>query len=251
MNGISAPTLSIDALLSTISQGGPVVMILCGFSLVAVSLFIFKLFQFAKAGLLQSSVVQQAQYNAFFNHLLAGQEELAKQEVCNSDRPIARLLTLAINMKQEHTDRPADMALLREELVRIASLNIQTLRSKLRLIEMIASLSPLLGLLGTVIGMIAAFKAMQSAGPNVDPATLSGGIWEALLTTAAGLIVAIPTAAGLSWLERKVERFQNQLESEITRFFTVCLYHTHPDKELPATSERGTVDGKTANFETA
>lgn len=247
MNDISIPSVSLETLLGLIAQGGPVVAILCGFSLIAATLFIYKLMQFAKAGLLASSAKQQTQYNAYFNFLLAGQEEQAKQEVCNSNRPIARLLTLAITMKQEHTDKVSDMALLREELVRIASLNIQTLRSKLRLIEMIASLSPLLGLLGTVIGMIAAFKAMQSAGPNVDPATLSGGIWEALLTTAAGLIVAIPTAAGLSWLERKVERFQNQLESEITRFFTICLYRADATDKSQTANAIVSIDDKAAN----
>lgn len=237
MNDIQSPTLAVDTLLGLISQGGPIVVILCLFSLIAVTLFVSKCWQFSKAGLLQTSIQQQAQYNEFFHHLLQGREDLALQHVNNVDRPIARLLNLALTMKQEHSGNEAGITLLREELVRIASLNLQTLRSKLRLMEMIASLSPLLGLLGTVIGMIAAFKAMQSAGPNVDPATLSGGIWEALLTTAAGLIVAIPTAAGLSWLERKVERFQQQVESEITRFFTVCLY-----QEKPITSELKTAD---------
>lgn len=230
MGGIELPTFSIDALLGLITQGGPVVAILSLFSVIAATLFLVKFIQYFRTGLLQSENKQRKRHDEFFKHMLAGNDDQAKQLVVQSKQPIARLLTLAVNMKEERSNS-ADMALLREELTRIAGLNLQALRSKLRLMEMIASLSPLLGLLGTVIGMIAAFKAMQSAGPNVDPATLSGGIWEALLTTAAGLIVAIPTAAGLSWLERKVERFQYHMESDMTRFFTTCLYRSEAQQE--------------------
>jgi biopolymer transport protein ExbB len=62
-----------------------------------------------------------------------------------------------------------------------------------------------LGLFGTVLGMIAAFQSLQSAGTQVDPSVLAGGIWVALLTTAAGLAVAMPTALVLSWLESRME----------------------------------------------
>ncbi|MGB1092793.1 MAG: MotA/TolQ/ExbB proton channel family protein, partial [Oceanobacter sp.] len=61
------------------------------------------------------------------------------------------------------------------------------------------------GLFGTVLGMIEAFKAMEAAGAQVDPSVLSGGIWQALLTTAYGLAVAIPVSLIHSLFERKTE----------------------------------------------
>ncbi len=64
----------------------------------------------------------------------------------------------------------------------------------------------MLGLFGTVLGMIEAFQALQAAGNQVDPSQLAGGIWVALLTTAVGLIIAIPTAMSLAWLESRVEK---------------------------------------------
>jgi biopolymer transport protein ExbB len=91
----------------------------------------------------------------------------------------------------------------------------------LRPLEVIANLSPLLGLMGTVLGMISAFQNMEGAGNQVDPSVLSGGIWQALLTTAVGLAVAIPVVAAYNWLDRKVERISSRMNNKVTRVFTL------------------------------
>ena len=73
-----------------------------------------------------------------------------------------------------------------------------------RFLDTVAQVAPLLGLFGTVLGMIEAFQALQSAGSQVDPSLLAGGIWVALLTTAAGLAVAMPASVVLSWFESRM-----------------------------------------------
>lgn len=78
-------------------------------------------------------------------------------------------------------------------------------KSGMRLLEVIAATAPLVGLLGTVIGMIEAFQQLQAAGSQVDPSQLSGGIWQALLTTAAGLVVALPALAAWHYFDRRFE----------------------------------------------
>ncbi|WP_338153325.1 MotA/TolQ/ExbB proton channel family protein [Pseudophaeobacter leonis] len=78
----------------------------------------------------------------------------------------------------------------REETARVAKKHLAQAGNGLGALELIATIAPLLGLLGTVLGMIAAFQALQQAGSKADPALLAGGIWEALLTTAAGMAVA-------------------------------------------------------------
>ena len=75
----------------------------------------------------------------------------------------------------------------------------------LRVLDLTAQLAPLLGLFGTVLGMIKAFQSLQAAGTQVDPSILAGGIWVALLTTAVGLVVAMPTALALAWLEGRMD----------------------------------------------
>jgi hypothetical protein len=113
------------------------------------------------------------------------------------------------------------------------------LRSWFRPLEVIASLAPLLGLFGTVLGMIKAFQQLESAGSQVNPAILSGGIWEALLTTAVGLAVAIPVVALLNWLERRVDRLAIEMESVLNRFYALELDAEAPAPARPATNWTG------------
>jgi len=71
-------------------------------------------------------------------------------------------------------------------------------------LEIIAQVSPLIGLLGTVIGMIDSFNELELGGSLVDPSILAGGIWTALLTTAMGLIVAIPALISHYFFDKKL-----------------------------------------------
>ena len=78
----------------------------------------------------------------------------------------------------------------------------------------------MLGLFGTVLGMIAAFQALQEAGASVDPSALAGGIWVALLTTAGGLAIAMPTSLALSWFESRTEADRLMASVAIEAFCT-------------------------------
>lgn len=115
-------------------------------------------------------------------------------------------------------------AVARDEVMRLGARVLTQLRSGLRPLELIVTIAPLIGLLGTVLGMIDAFQALETTGGQADPAVLAGGIWEALLTTAAGMGVAIPAAVALSWFESIAERVQTDLEDLATRVFT----QSHP-----------------------
>jgi biopolymer transport protein ExbB len=107
-----------------------------------------------------------------------------------------------------------------KEVTRIAKAELTFLRRGLRPLELIATIAPLVGLLGTVLGMIGAFQALQVSGSGADPSVLAGGIWEALLTTAAGMAVAIPASALVSWVEGVTEREQAAMEDLAIRVFT-------------------------------
>ncbi|MEM6276251.1 MAG: MotA/TolQ/ExbB proton channel family protein [Pseudomonadota bacterium] len=75
----------------------------------------------------------------------------------------------------------------------------------LRVLDLTAQLAPLLGLFGTVLGMIDAFRTLQEAGTTADPSLLAGGIWVALMTTAVGLCVAIPASVLLTWFDARLD----------------------------------------------
>ncbi|KAA0875514.1 MotA/TolQ/ExbB proton channel family protein [Nitrincola tapanii] len=204
----SSPT---ERMIDLLQVGGPVVWILCVFSVFALTLILLKFWQLNRA-----TLGAQQRVNKALALWHCGEKKAALQHLESSSQPLPVLLHAAMKGSGSHGDQPY----LREELGRLASIEMESLRSFLRPLEVIGGLSPLLGLLGTVMGMILAFQQMEMAGNQVDPSVLSGGIWQALLTTAAGLIVAIPVVLAHSVLERKTERIAHAMEVTLTSVFT-------------------------------
>lgn len=94
----------------------------------------------------------------------------------------------------------------REEVVSVSgSRELRRMEKRLRGLAVIGRTAPLLGLLGTVVGLVEAFMAVSAHQGRVDPSILAGGIWQALLTTVAGLVVAIPAILAHEWFESRVD----------------------------------------------
>ena len=201
--------------LEWVDIGGPVVIVLFAMSVVALTIVLAKLWQFGAVQLGDLRPAREA-----LRLYQSGQTDGALALLSGrSPNPVAEMLGRAIRGRC----RGLPESKVREEVLRSCGDALESLRTGFRPLEVIASLAPLLGLFGTVLGMIEAFRQLELAGSRVDPAILSGGIWEALLTTAVGLAVAIPTVAILSWMERRVERLAHHMSSIITRVFTVDL----------------------------
>lgn len=209
----------INQSLDMLAVGGPVVVILLGMSVIALAILLLKLWQFRAARLGQTRVARDAL--ALYTHGRV-QEAVAVAGRCRN--PVAQALARA--MRGQARGLPEQT--VREEVVRAGAEALHALRSWFRALEVIASLAPLLGLFGTVLGMIEAFRQLEAAGNQVNPAVLSGGIWEALLTTAVGLAVAIPVIVVLNWLERRVDQVAHEMESIVTRVFTEDLSQDSP-----------------------
>ena len=99
------------------------------------------------------------------------------------------------------------------EIKTVVIQGLKKIESFLPTLDIIAQVSPLLGLLGTVIGMISSFNQLELGGSLVDPSVLAGGIWTALLTTAIGLIVAIPALISHHYFEKKIIVIQQNINS--------------------------------------
>lgn len=209
--------------------GGPVVALLLAMSVVATAIIVVKLYQFQRTRMgerrLPAEVVRLYR---------AGRQQEALRAAQQSVNPVARLLTLAIGGRMR-SHLPEEQ--VREEVYRVAADLLETLRAYLRPLEVIASLAPLLGLFGTVLGMIEAFRQLQGAGARVDPAVLSGGIWEALLTTAVGLAVAIPAVAMVNYFDRRLTRLAHDMNNAVSQIFTQDLFNE------PEVTQGGVVDG--------
>ncbi len=200
-------------LVELLVLGGPVVWVLAVFSVVALTIMLAKLMQFWTLRPARRNAVEQA-----ITHFANGERAQALLLVKGQRNPRAQLVAQAL-MLMESSKLAADD--LRKELMRQARQAISTLGSFLRPLEVIATLAPLLGLFGTVLGMIEAFQAMEGAGSQVNPSVLSGGIWVALLTTAVGLAVAIPVSLANSWFERRVESQAGLIQNDIDYLLTL------------------------------
>jgi len=102
-----------------------------------------------------------------------------------------------------------------------ASFEVPYLEKYLAILVTIATIAPLLGLLGTVTGLIRAFMVIQLKGGLVNPGDLAQGIWEALITTVAGLTIAIPTYIAYNYFVSRVNNFITEMEKSTTRLLDI------------------------------
>ncbi|MGQ7843668.1 MotA/TolQ/ExbB proton channel family protein [Granulosicoccus sp. 3-233] len=198
-----------------ISLGGPVTLVLLLLSVAALSIVLVKAVQLFAERSRNRDAIHQA-----LLHWQNGKQKDAIAGIVHAERGVASLLRVAM---QGSLASAVSEAQLREELQRLASADMQRLRSHLRTLEVIATISPLLGLFGTVLGMIEAFRQMEQAGSRIDPSILSGGIWQALLTTGVGLAVAIPATLAHQWLDRRAEHHAHRMEDTVTQVFTATV----------------------------
>lgn len=194
-----------------LALGGPVMVVLLLLSVAVATLSIIKLWEFADARIWKRDFVQPA-----LNEMEAGRHEQALKILGDTAGPLAEVMAQAVVAGRVANIGPAT----RERLASLAVDRLESLRGLLRPLEVIATLAPLLGLLGTVLGMIEVFRRLQAAGDRVDASILSGGLWEALLTTAAGLVVAIVALAAFHFFDRQVERLHHAMESALTRILS-------------------------------
>lgn len=204
-------TLSALPLFAAIRDGGWTMWLIAALSVITLTVVLWKLWSLWRLGVWGGRHSRRA--IALWSQ---GQWRPAMDQVRGRPSARARVAQAAIGTS---LDPAFDEKSAREETARIARQTLYRAREGLRALELIATIAPLLGLLGTVLGMIAAFQVLQSSGNQADPADLAGGIWVALLTTAAGMAVAIPAGVALSWFESIADRLQADLEDLATRVF--------------------------------
>ncbi|WP_186389654.1 MotA/TolQ/ExbB proton channel family protein [Stappia sp. TSB10P1A] len=177
--------------------GGPVVALLAVLSVVALAVVILKLAQFwlervGRPGRAEAAV-------RLWGH---GRHREAWQALGDIRSASEEAVAIALQAGEAGT---VDKALVEEEIARAATRRLHGFNRGMKALDAIAQIAPLLGLFGTVLGMIEAFQKLQEAGNAVDPSLLAGGIWVALLTTAAGLAVAMPVSLVVTFLESRIE----------------------------------------------
>lgn len=145
--------------------------------------------------------------------------EAAAELCCNSGGPVAAVLLVGIQKfgKLVNTDRSnAEMSsIVKTSMEDFAPQVVSTLDSNIGVLPIVAGLSPLLGMTGTVTGMINSFNSMASQ-TNLEASAVSGGISEALITTAAGLLVAMPAVIAYNIFSKMVENHVSEIDKACT-----------------------------------
>jgi biopolymer transport protein ExbB len=180
-------------------------------SVVALAVFLRKLFELRRA-----RATDMAWLEPVIRHLEEGDLGAAAAACADTAHPAARAVEAALRVAKRRPDR------IEAEATRVGSIQVQRAERHLGLLSFIAQVAPLLGLLGTVVGMVRLFLDLESSPGVVDAAQLSAGIWQALLTTAAGLIVAVPTLAGYSYLAWRSDAFRLSLHDAVERALTAA-----------------------------
>ena len=196
----------IVQLQDALNVGGPALWVIFGISVVLLTVGLWKFWHLIKLG-----AWNRKQADEILKLWLEKKIEPSDINPRNIRAKILGQTILAIS-NQNYTN---DM--VREECVRLANKNLNEARRGLRIIDLIITIAPLVGLLGTVLGMIEAFQALQDSGAQADPSALAGGIWEALLTTAAGMGIAIPASILLSWYDSVVSNVLADIEDLATQ----------------------------------
>lgn len=195
-----------------IQKGGVVMVLIILLSLVAAVIIIERLIFFRRIRIDEDQMIQRLKSTLEKGHF---DEALAICE--NNPAPITNLMRVGI---EHHT---YSEAAIREAVVAAANLEIPRLERFLPTLGTIANVATLLGLLGTVLGTIRAFGVLGSSGVVSDPHVLGQGIALALLTTAAGIVVAIPSIGFYNHLVSKVNHIIIRLENRVSEMVLLLV----------------------------
>jgi len=132
--------------------------------------------------------------------------------------PVAHVVRIALL----HVDEPPGE--LKQTIAKAGLSEIPRLEKNLGGLLTIAQIAPLLGLLGTIIGLVNVFTTMERGAPLVEIGDLSAGIWQALITSAVGLCVSIPSFAGYNFLLSRVERITLNMEYSAEEIYRFLVY---------------------------
>ena len=211
---VEEKTLSIIDLISSGGTGGTIIMSSLGILSIVAVYILFERYSAIK----KASQEDENFLKSIRNFVEAKDIEAAKTLCRNTDNPIARMIEKGVN----RIDKP--MPDISAAIENQGKLEIYKMENNLANLATIAGAAPMIGFLGTVIGMIVAFHEMASAGGNIDVEMLSKGIYTAMVTTVAGLVVGIIAYISYNYLVNKVDKVIFQLEARTTEFLDL-LHH--------------------------
>jgi len=198
-------------LLTLFEKGGPVMWPLMLASVAGLAIILERVFFF-----LRHRLPSRGFETDVLELLQAGQTQNALDLAASSRHPVAHIT-------RTYLDNLGCADGLRQDILqREGSRALEAAERNLRGLSLIAHLAPLMGLLGTVTGLVGAFAVIEQMDGMAQPGQLAAGIWESLLTTVTGLVIALPCLAAFYWFEHKADRLARHMKfmiSELNELF--------------------------------
>ena len=209
---VAQPTEMNTSLWSMFNMGGPLMWVLLALSILAIYLIGRKWWMIKTASKIDRHFMQDIR-----DYLNEGKTKSAITLCGKYDNPVARMVETGIR----RMGRP--MSDIQNAIENCGNVEVARLEKGLPLLASIAGGAPMIGFLGTVLGMVKAFFNMSKAGNNIDITLLSDGIYTAMLTTVGGLIVGIIAYFGYNWLTSKISDLVYKMESSTLEFIDIVL----------------------------
>jgi len=204
-------------MIDIFEKGGAVVWILAGYSVIALTIVLERCIHFVRMGQPSKDIIEQLTSST------SAPGELQKLAVTLSG-PDGAIISGVLKAIMNGVNNLVQVA------TRIGSEELQRMERGLRTLGFLGNTAPLLGLLGTIIGMIKAFMVIEAAGGKVDAQALAGGIWEAMITTGVGLAVSIPILLLLHMLEGMADKRANSMH----HYASILMERIPHSSTLPA-----------------
>jgi len=184
-----------------LANGGPVIWLILLAAAIAIVVFI------ERALYCHRSQINSTEFLNGVRTVLKRENVVEAISICDATpSPVARLVKTALLNREHGRDR------VREAIEEAGLTEVPLLEEKLNLLATIAQITPLLGLLGTILGFMDIFSQMQEAGLYAHVEQLSHGVWKALICAAAGVAVAIPVHAGYNYLVSRINKIVLDME---------------------------------------
>lgn len=196
-----------ESFLDLAIKGGWVMIPIVLLSLVAVYIFFERWFAIKRAANIDHNFM-----NRIKDYIMDGKVDAAKTLCQSTDNPVAKMIEKGIS----RIGRPLND--VNAAIENVGRLEVYKLEKGLPTLASVSGGAPMIGFLGTVIGMVQAFQQMSTAGNNINVGELSGGIYTALITTVAGLIVGIIAFFAYNVLVARVDKVINNMEASSTEF---------------------------------
>jgi biopolymer transport protein ExbB len=188
-------------MMELIQRGGPAMWLMLAISLAAMFVFLQRLYELHRAQIRVGDFLK-----GIFNNVQRGNLAEAVTICEETPGPVAQLVRAALLQQGQ------DAAQIRQAMEEAGAVEIPRLEKNLVLLMTFAQVAPLAGLLGTVLGMVQVLATIQEKAPLIHAGDLSGGLWQALISTATGLAIAIPVYAGHNLLVARVDSILVDME---------------------------------------